>query len=81
MSTLKVEVQPVASELDFTDSEMLVTLVDGRTISIPLSWFPSLSNASKEQREDFRLIGDGEGIHWPQLDEDLSVKGLLYGFH
>jgi hypothetical protein len=81
MSTLKVEVQPVASDLEFTDAEMLVTLVDGRSISIPLAWFPSLSNASKEQREDFRIIGDGEGIHWPQLDEDLSVKGLLYGFH
>jgi len=81
MSTLKVEVQPVASDLKFTDAEMFVTLVDGRSISIPLAWFPSLSNASKEQREDFRLIGDGEGIHWPQLDEDLSVKGLLYGFH
>lgn len=81
MSTLKVEVQPYASDLSFTESEMLVTFVDGRSITVPLSWFPTLSNATKEQLEDFRFIGEGEGIHWPQLDEDLSVRGLLHGFH
>lgn len=63
MSALKVEVRLFASALSFTESEMLVTLVDGRSITVLLSWLPSLSNASKEQLEDFRFICDGEGIY------------------
>ena len=81
MSTLKIEVHPTAQEVRFTESEMMVSLTDGRTISVPLSWFSSLSGATKEQLQDYEILGDGEGIHWPQLDEDLSVKGLLLGFH
>ena len=81
MSTINVEMHPSATEVDFTDSEMIVTLADGRTISVPLAWFSTLSNATPEQLKDFELLGDGEGIHWPQLDEDLSVKGLLLGAH
>ena len=81
MSTLKIEVHPTAQEVRFTESEMTVSLTDGRTISVPLSWFSSLSGATKEQLQDYEILGDGEGIHWPQLDEDLSVKGLLLGFH
>ena len=61
------------------DDEIHVRLGDGRTVSVPLSWFPRLASATAEQRADWRLIGRGEGIHWPQLDEDLSVAGLLAG--
>ena len=81
MSTLQVEMHPSAQNVSFTDSELIVSLIDGRSISVPITWFSSLSNASKEQLEDWELLGDGEGIHWPQIDEDLSVKGLLLGFH
>jgi hypothetical protein len=62
-----------------TDDELIVHLVDGRKLSVPLAWFPNLLHASAEQRNRFLLIGDGEYIHWPELDEDLSVAGLLRG--
>jgi hypothetical protein len=62
-----------------TDDELVVTFVDGRTLSVPLDWYPRLRNASAEQRKDWRLIGEGEGIHWSQIDEDLSAEGLLRG--
>jgi len=81
MNTLAVEVQPIAEHIHFSDSELMVALADGRTISVPISWFASLSNATEAQLQDYELLGNGEGIHWPQLDEDLSVKGLLLGFH
>jgi len=81
MSTLKIEMNPSAEKVSFTDSELTVFLVDGRTIIVPIAWFNSLSNASKEQLDEYELLGNGEGIHWPQIDEDLSVKGLLMGFH
>ena len=81
MSTLRVEMHPNAYKVSFSDSELIVSLVDGRTISVPIAWFASLSQASKEQLEDYELLGDGEGVHWPQIDEDLSVKGLLMGLH
>ena len=81
MSTLKVEMHPNAVGVQFTDCEMIVSLSDGRTVSVPLAWFPTLSNASEQELNDYELLGDGDGIHWPQLDEDLSVKGLLLGAH
>jgi hypothetical protein len=56
---------------------MLVNLVDGRRVSVPLEWFPKLAKATPAQLENYELLGDGEGIHWPDLDEDLSVEGLL----
>ena len=62
-----------------TNDELVVTLVDGRTLSVPLVWYPRLLNATAEQRNDWQLIGDGEGVHWPQIDEDLSAAGLLRG--
>jgi hypothetical protein len=62
-----------------SDDELTVDLVDGRKISVPVVWFPRLLNASAAQREDWELIGEGEGIHWPQIDEDLSVVGILRG--
>jgi hypothetical protein len=78
MSTSIVE--PVrALDLAFTEDELMVSLADGRRIIVPLAWFPRLLHANAEARNDFRWIGDGVGIHWPQLDEDLSVAGFLRG--
>jgi len=76
-----IETHPSAQTVHFTETELVVDLTDGRTVSVPLSWFASLSNATKEQLNDFQIMGDGEGIHWPQLDEDVSVRGLLLGTH
>ena len=59
------------------DVQMHVFLEDGRELSNPIDWFPSLRNASREQRENWRLIGDGEGLHWEELDEDILIEGLL----
>lgn len=62
-----------------TDSKLTAELVDGRRLSVPLVWFPRLLRASNEQRAKWELLGDGEGIHWSLIDEDLSVDGLLAG--
>src|SRR2546430_12694542 len=62
-----------------TSDELTVDLVDGRTVSVPLSWYPRLVHASENERNNWRLIGYGEGIHWPNLDEDISVEDLLLG--
>jgi hypothetical protein len=79
MATSTVEVTARAIDLRITEDELTVQLTDGRRISAPLVWFPRLLNATKEQREQWELLGDGEGIHWPAVDEDLSVAGLLRG--
>ncbi len=81
MNTLKVEERPLAQDVRFSDCELIVSLVDGRTISIPVTWFPTLANATEAQRNNWQLLGGGDGIHWPDLDEDLSVRGLLLGTH
>lgn len=81
MGTLVVEMHPQAQNINCTDANLIVDLVDGRTISVPLVWFPRLSEASPCQLQNWELLGDGEGIHWPELDEDLSVAGLLVGKH
>lgn len=81
MSTLAVETHALAKKVEFTEHDMVVSLVDGRKITIPLVWFPRLANATKDQLENHELLGDGEGIHWPDIDEDLSVAGLLSGNH
>jgi hypothetical protein len=62
-----------------SDDTLTVTLADGRTITVPLVWFPRLLHAEPASRERWELLGDGEGIHWPDADEDLSVEGLLAG--
>jgi hypothetical protein len=62
-----------------SDDELTVHFSDGRTISAPLSWFPRLEHATSEERQDWELIGDGNGIHWPAVDEDISVGSLLRG--
>ena len=79
MTISEVEVVPLATEGETSEDELTVSLADGRRISVPLAWFPRLLNATAEERAEFRLIGGGEGIHWPRVDEDISVAGLLRG--
>ena len=79
MTTLVLERDPCAVRAEPVGNLLTVTLDDGRIISVPLDWYPRLLHASSDQRNDWELIGDGEGIHWPQIDEDLSVAGLLRG--
>jgi hypothetical protein len=62
-----------------TDDDLIANLSDGRKISVPLSWYPRLADASPEERANWRLIGHGEGIHWPDLDEDVSAANLVLG--
>ena len=71
--------EPLLYDLKFTSDELIVYLKDGRKLYVPLAWYPSLSHATKEQLENYEILGDGEGIHWEDLDEDLSVKGFLQG--
>ena len=73
--------QPRALSVDVVAGELVVHLEDGRTIAVPLEWFPKLRDASPEALGDWRLIGRGVGIHWPKLDEDLSVRALLLPEH
>lgn len=77
MNTLTVQTDAMAVGVEFTADDVRVRLADGRVVSAPLMWFPTLRDASDTQRENFRLIGGGVGIHWPDLDEDISVEGLL----
>ena len=78
MSTSVVKpAQAVARDVRFDEHTMHVLRADGREISVPLEWFPTLRSASEKQRKRWRLIGHGVGIHWPELDEDLSVAALL----
>ena len=71
--------EPLAVRVRVTEDELQVHLADGRFLCVPLSWFPRLLEGTAEQRNEWRLIGAGQGIHWESLDEDLSVKGLLRG--
>jgi hypothetical protein len=65
--------------VSITDDTLTVDLADGRTLSVPLAWYPRLWHGTSEERQHWRLIGDGVGIHWPDLDEDISIEGLLLG--
>ncbi len=80
MSSSLTEIQIAkAKTVSVTDESLTVDLVDGRTIAVPLAWYPRLVRGTAQERNNWRLIGSGEGIHWPDLDEDLSVEGLLLG--
>ncbi|MBN2444905.1 MAG: DUF2442 domain-containing protein [Spirochaetales bacterium] len=80
MSTLIIEIE-IACGVDVivTDDTLTVNLDDGRTISVPLGWYPRLLYGTEKERNNVKLIGKGEGLHWPDLDEDISIKGLLAG--
>jgi hypothetical protein len=81
MTSLTVELLevPKIQTVEVTDDTLSVDLSDGRTISVPLVWYPRLLQGSMEERNNWRLIGGGEGIHWNQLDEDISVKNIIIG--
>src|SRR3954465_15917555 len=70
---------PTAEHVTVTEDTLSVDLSDGRTIAVPLAWFPRLGHATQRERTKWRLIGKGHGIHWAKLDEDISVEGLLAG--
>jgi hypothetical protein len=77
MNTLRIKPVADAVDVSFTDDELIVTLADARRVSAPLEWFPRLLSASPKQRSNWRLIGRGVGIHWEDVDEDISVRSLL----
>ena len=77
MSTPAVKFDALAVDVSVTDDALQVVLADGRELSVPLAWFPRLLSATLEQRQNWRLIGDGVGINWPAIDEHISVEGLL----
>lgn len=80
MTTLAIELRMVSAQnVQVTDDALVVDLSDGRTVSVPLAWFPRLLHGTPAERSKWRLIGDGEGIHWPDLDEDVSVENLILG--
>jgi len=77
MPTSAVEFDASAVDVRVSDDQLLVALADGRELAAPLSWFPRLMGATDAQRKNWRLIGRGQGIHWPDLDEDISIASLL----
>ncbi|MGD0094814.1 MAG: DUF2442 domain-containing protein [Planctomycetota bacterium] len=79
MTTLTLEHDTLAKEVTLTRDALVVNLNDGRRLSAPIVWFPRLLNGTRAERSNFELIGEGVGIHWPDLDEDISVEGLLAG--
>lgn len=72
--------EPKALRLLFTDDALTAHLADGRSVTVPFSWYPRLVHATTEERLNYRVLNDGEGIHWPDLDENLSVRGFLEGW-
>lgn len=77
MSTLTINKSRFATDISFSESKMKIYFEDGRELSVPLEWFPRLRKATATQLEKWRFIGNGEGIHWEALDEDISVEDLL----
>lgn len=80
MSISEIEIREATAQAASTsDDALTVDLTDGRTITVPITWFPRLVNGTSSERANFRLIGGGSGVHWPDLDEDISVASLLAG--
>lgn len=79
MSTLTLAGSPRAVTVEISDEMLTISLDDGRVVSVPISWYPRLSNALPEHRAVWEFIGGGHGIHWPELDEDISVENVLLG--
>lgn len=77
ISAVRVDPDPAAVEVEVSDTHLRIALTDGRELSAPLAWFPRLRDATPEQRRNWRLIGRGHGIYWPDVDEDVSVRSLL----
>lgn len=79
MNSLVLKNTPRAMSVMCSDDELRVSLTDGRWLSVPIVWFPRLAHATASERAKYELLGEGEGIHWPSLDEDISVVGLIAG--
>ena len=79
MNSMLTKAEAKAQKVSVNADTLAVELGDGRTISVPLAWFPRLLHGTPEERSNWRFIGGGEGIHWPDLDEDISVENLLAG--
>ena len=80
MNTLAVEIRvPEALDVLLTDDTLSVELSDGRSISVPIAWFPRLLHSTEQERNNWRFIGKGQGIHWEDIDEDISIEGLIAG--
>jgi hypothetical protein len=79
MATLILETHPTAVNVAIGDDKLIVDLVDGRTIFIPLEWYPRLSYGSRKERQNWKLLGKGYAIHWPDLDEHIGIAGLVAG--
>lgn len=80
MTTSTIDIQELkAQNVVVTEDSLTVDLTDGRTISVPLAWYPRLLHGKPLERSNWRFIGKGEGIHWPDLDEDLSIDGIILG--
>ncbi len=79
MNTVANIIEPRISKVRLTKDEIIASLTDGRTISVPIVWSWRLAEATPNQRSNFEIIGDGLGIHWPDIDEDISVQGMLSG--
>jgi uncharacterized protein DUF2442 len=77
LATTQIEIR--ATSVRVSDDALMVDLSDGRTVSTPLAWYPRLLHGTAAERDDHQFIGEGLGIHWPQLDEDISVEGILAG--
>ena len=77
MPTLAIKLDATATDVQVSDEALHVVLADGRELTAPLAWFPRLFDATPDQRRNWRLIGRGQGIHWPDIDEDVSVASLL----
>ena len=78
MTTLTIE-NPVVTSVEVSNESLSVELEDGRSISVPLGWYPRLQYGSNEERSKWEIIGLGHGIHWSELDEDISIEGLIAG--
>lgn len=79
MSAVVNVVEPLLVKAAVTEDEIIASLADGRTISVPMLWSWRLTQATQAQRQNFEILGDGQGIRWPEIDEDISVEGMLHG--
>jgi len=79
MITLALEIEPLAAEVRVTDEHLVVDLVDGRSLSVPLAWYPRLLHGSPAERQNWQLLGEGFAIEWLDLDEHIGIEGLLAG--
>lgn len=79
MTTLTLETEPIANQVTVSDEKLIVDLADGRSLSIPLAWYPRLMHASPQERQNWQILGDGYAIEWADIDEHIGVEGLLAG--